>query len=243
MTTAPTLRPGLLCRFAPQDDQLAARLAPELKPGALVRVAQRTLHSTSSLGVHHVDHNGRPAGVVLAASLQPLTQLQHGANTFFDYRGKRFLFTTKVDLDQGPPWQVNDGHGPVSEWTRRAKRPGERVLVADIGGSKRFYGVQEATKTARRDGWDAEPFGTGTPGQRAARAVEADFQRLKDWCDSRWYYIGVTITLIDGQDDEPDKAVLWGVNCSLWGIESDSGNDYITEVGYQLADDLIAANS
>ena len=30
--------------------------------------------------------------------------------------------------DATPPWERDDGTGDVSEWTTRAKRPGERVL-------------------------------------------------------------------------------------------------------------------
>jgi hypothetical protein len=39
-------------------------------------------------------------------------------------------FSLVVALDDlnDPPWERADGHGPVSDWTRREKRPGERVL-------------------------------------------------------------------------------------------------------------------
>lgn len=56
------------------------------------------------------------------------------------------------DPDMDAPWDNADGHGPVSEWTRRDKRPGEWELNSDHG-SKRFYDAQEANKIAKRDGW------------------------------------------------------------------------------------------
>ncbi|WP_052007096.1 hypothetical protein [Burkholderia paludis] len=66
--------------------------------------------------------------------------------------GYVFKVFLRDDCDNGEPWKNFDGHGPVSEWTRRDKRPGERILNTD-SGSKRFYDVQEANKIAKRDGW------------------------------------------------------------------------------------------
>jgi hypothetical protein len=118
------------------------------------------------------------------------------------------------DIDGGEPWDNSDGHGPVSEWTRREKLPSERVLSSDHG-SCRYYDFQEAVRIAKRDGWDAKPFNTGTKGEQAARAVEADFQHLKAWCNDEWHYAGYTVE-IDGYDYDE----------SLWGIESDSMDEY-----------------
>jgi hypothetical protein len=67
-----------------------------------------------------------------------------------------YVVTAKVevDADMGPPWEEHDGHGPVSNWTDRAKRPGERVLVSDERGRQhRYYDFQKAVKMASRDGW------------------------------------------------------------------------------------------
>lgn len=138
----------------------------------------------------------------------------------------------EYDEDMGPPWKEHDGHGPVSEWTSRSKRPGERVLCGDF--HVRFYDVQEAIKIARRDGWDAEPFGTGTAGERAARAVEADYQRLRAWCYGDWRYVGVVLSVSKG------GIVLDNYAASLWGIESDSG-EYLTEVANELLPEALEA--
>lgn len=69
-----------------------------------------------------------------------------------DGRTYRVRISVQFDEDHGAPWEEHDGHGPVSEWTTRDKRPGERVLVSDRG-SKRYYDVQEANRIAKADGW------------------------------------------------------------------------------------------
>jgi hypothetical protein len=65
-----------------------------------------------------------------------------------------FDVTAKIEADEdsGAPWKRDDGHGPVSDWTGREKRPGERVLSEDRT-SKRYYDFEEAVKIAKRDGW------------------------------------------------------------------------------------------
>lgn len=69
-----------------------------------------------------------------------------------EFEGRRFKVTIEQDSDMGEPWKEHDGHGVVSDWERRDKRPGERVLCSERG-SKRFYDVQETMKIAYRDGW------------------------------------------------------------------------------------------
>ena len=74
--------------------------------------------------------------------------------------GRTFKVTIDRD-DMGPPWEEHDGHGPVSDWTTRDKRPGEMVLHQD-GRSRRYYDFAGAVVLARKDGWDTEPYNTGT---------------------------------------------------------------------------------
>ncbi|MBJ9659035.1 hypothetical protein [Burkholderia gladioli] len=64
----------------------------------------------------------------------------------------RFRVNVENDDDKGAPWDEEDGHGPVSDWTTRDKRPGEWVISSDHG-SKRFYDVAEANRIAKREGW------------------------------------------------------------------------------------------
>jgi hypothetical protein len=134
------------------------------------------------------------------------------------------------DNDSGPPWEEDYGHGPVSEWTARDKRPGERQLCGNRRGG-RYYDVQEAIAIAKRDGWDAPPYG-GTPGQKAARAVEADYKRLRDWCNDEWWYIGVVLRVSKGDVMLSEHAA------SLWGIESDAG-EHLVDLANELLDEAL----
>lgn len=131
--------------------------------------------------------------------------------------------TVHRDEDSGPPWKDSDGHGPVTEWVRRDKLPGERILASDRG-SHRFYDVAEAVRIAKRDGWGGEGK---TAGERAANAVERDFKYLQAWCNDEWFYVGVAVTVSrDGVQltDDYDHA--------CWGIDANSGedNNYLAEV-------------
>lgn len=81
----------------------------------------------------------------------------------FEYAGRQFAFRLVPDEDMPPPWENEDGHGPVSEWERRDKMPGEMVLSGDGRGrlgtdcARRFYDFAEACRIARRDGWGFLP--------------------------------------------------------------------------------------
>lgn len=110
------------------------------------------------------------------------------------YKGHDITLTWFYDLDCEAPWDHDDGHGPVSDWTRRDKLPGERVLCEDHR-SKRYYDFAAAVRLAKKDGWDAPPYKTGTKGEQANRAAEADFKLLKRWCDNDWYWIGYKIEI------------------------------------------------
>ena len=156
------------------------------------------------------------------------------------YDGWYVEFESEYDQDHGEPWKEECGHGPVTDWVHRDKYSGERVLCLDHG-SKRYYDFAGAMKIAKRDGWGlnddelaklTKRLGhTPTKGQITEAAVEHDFQYLKDWCDDKWHYIGVIVTLFNEDDEEQDER-------SLWGVE-DSG-DYYQTVASELADELIA---
>lgn len=138
---------------------------------------------------------------------------------------------TPYEGDGGAPWDKEDGHGPVSGWEPRAKRPHELVLNDD-GHSKRFYDFAEAVRIAKRDGWDTAPYGQGTKGERAHRAAMADYNRLRRWCNNDWVYIGVTVTVLYRGSEIADD--------SLWGIESDG--DYWRDVAVEMIEGAIKAH-
>ncbi len=152
----------------------------------------------------------------------------------FTHDGAEFRARYFYDTDMGAPWDKEGGHGPVSGWkhhalgqgTKPPKAPGELILLWDRG-SYRTYDFQEACRIARRDGWDAPPYKTGTARERAARAALADYKRLRAWCNDEWHWCGIVVDI----PDTPYEA-------SLWGIESDAG-DYFTEVKADLAEECL----
>ena len=135
------------------------------------------------------------------------------------------------DEDAGAPWENADGHGPVTDWECRDKRPGELVLNSDRG-AKRFYDYAEACRQALRQGWDSAPYndGTETKRQQAAKAARADYEFLREWCNDQWEYVGVIVTLLD-DEGEPTE-----VSDALWGVET--FGDYHHEAARQIADEL-----
>lgn len=145
-----------------------------------------------------------------------------------------FTFRAKVerDDDMGPPWKESDGHGPVSTWrSKESKRPGERILSQDRN-SCRFYDWEKAIEIARKDGWDAPPYG-GKAGAKAERAVQRDFEHLKAWCDDEWHWVGVVISV------ERAGLELCENAASLWGMESEDDEHHL-EVANDLLDEAIA---
>ena len=148
------------------------------------------------------------------------------------HNGKRYEVTIEPDCDHGAPWE-EDGHGPVSDWTTRDKLPGE-VIISQDGRSRRYYDFAEACKIARVEGWDAAPYNTGqeTKRQQAAKSARADMERMRQWCNDYWSYVGVIVTAECTCCDE-----FTGESASLWGIESDC-SDYLDEVTRELIEEL-----
>lgn len=160
-----------------------------------------------------------------------------------ELNGLSFRVEHKHDESTDAPWDMADGHGPVSDWRLLdTKRAGERVLCKDRGQRARFYDYEEAMKIAKRDGWGlsdeekaklASKLGREpTKGEIAARAVEKDFEFLRAWCNDEWHYIGVVVTLLDIDGDPIEEQ-----SASLWGIESNAGA-YLDEVAKELAEEI-----
>lgn len=163
-----------------------------------------------------------------AKDIPPFTGRDNWTAPFEIAGGYSVRVRVEHDQDMRAPWEEHDGHGPVSDWRRKeTKAAGERVLHYD-GRLCLFYDFAAAVEIARRDGWDAPPY-TGTRGERAARAVERDFMRLRDWCRGDWYWIAVCVEV------SRDGAVLVADWCG--GIESDS--DYWREHAAKVAQGAI----
>lgn len=157
-------------------------------------------------------------------------RLVRGGDTFH-VDGHEFRLDIEHDPCMGEPWKEIDCHGVVSDWTRRKKHPYERVLAEDRG-SYRYYDVQESTKRALKDWVGPEAINKdGTRRERAAKMVEADFQRLRGWCNDQWSWVWLKVTILDGPDD--------GEFESLGGVESD-GEEYISECAFELAHGLLS---
>jgi hypothetical protein len=152
----------------------------------------------------------------------------------YEHNGIEYRFEIEPDYHHGAPWEECDGHGPVSEWTRRAKLPGELVLNQDRD-SYRYYDFQAACKIARRDGWDAAPYNKGqeTARQQAAKAAMANYNYLRQWCNDVWSYVGVVVY------ERCPSCNEWRSIGSLWGIE-DSDRSYIDEVVQEIIEEHTA---
>jgi hypothetical protein len=138
----------------------------------------------------------------------------------FDHKGREYIFRAEHDSDAGTPWEREDGHGPVSDWTNREKAPGERLLHSDRH-AKRYYDFAEACKIARRDGWglgevelaklEKQLGRKPKKGEIIAASVEADFDYLRRWCTDQWEYICISVEHVESGRKE-----------YLGGVDSDS---------------------
>ncbi len=146
-----------------------------------------------------------------------------------EHNGLRYKVTIERDDFIGAPWDECDGHGPVSEWTSRAKQAGELVLAQDRG-SYRYYDFAEACRIALRDGWDAKPYNTGqeTKRQQAAKAARSDYEYLRRWCADDWQYVVVTVA-----SECSCCGDFTGETASLGGVE-DSDPSYIDDIVSEL---------
>jgi len=146
----------------------------------------------------------------------------------------RHNFKVNLEYDDSAilPWVEYDGHGPVSDWTRRSKESGEMVLCSDRG-MHRYYDYAKAVKIAKRDGWDSAPYSdTETRGQKAAKAALADYNYLRRFLNDQWHYCGVIVELLDDSGD------AMGESESLWAIESDD-YDHIETTAHELASEIL----
>jgi hypothetical protein len=108
-------------------------------------------------------------------------------------------FAWKIEHDDSgfAPWENDCGHGPVSDWERRDKLPGEMILNEDRG-SKRFYDFAEACRMARKDKWGF------LPGELQTRKV---FGRWHAWIDGRYLRRGKREKRFHSVDVDINKAI------------------------------------
>lgn len=144
-----------------------------------------------------------------------------------EHNGFKFSVTTEHDPDTPPPWENCEGHGPVTDWVRRSKLPGE-LMLSYSGSSARYYNYKEACRIALRDKWGARGDTAGlTRYQIAALAALEDYEHLKAWCNNEWAYHLVIVTLLDA-DGNPTGACM-----AIGGVVDDFGT-----YARDLADDI-----
>ena len=159
----------------------------------------------------------------------------YGTETISSAKGNKFKIELAYDYIGDKPWEWCDGHGEVSEWTTRDKKPGEVVLCID-GRSRLYYDMQGAVKLARREGWDTEPYNTGTKGEQARRAAQSDFENLRAWCDGKWWYAILRVVMLDDEGEE-----LAGYDEYLGSVEdgySKKFAGYVMECAQELAQQI-----
>ena len=168
----------------------------------------------------------------------------------FIYDGYTFALEIDQDQDMSPPWEEYDGTGVVSDWTRRDKKPCERLLCQDRG-SKRFYNIQSTIEKATKEGWGLghdqllklteKLKRTPTRKEIIAEAVERDFDYLRRWCNNEWYYAVLHVTLwLEDEDGDlyetEHEAYLGGVECDWY-----SSDDYVAETAREMASECLHA--
>jgi hypothetical protein len=125
------------------------------------------------------------------------TEIEHVYDGY-QWEEDGLLFTVMIEEDDEEylPWNKEDGWGIVSGWERREKGPGERI-VAEDRGMKVFYDVQRTMEKAKKEGWDYQASGNGTVGEKAARAVEANCERVRGLYAGNWGYVLVGVRARD----------------------------------------------
>lgn len=151
----------------------------------------------------------------------------------FEVNGLRFRVRFEHDVDAGYPWEDDDGCGPVRKSNKphrdgsSDKRPGERPLNSAGRNEWQFYyDWQSAIKTARVDGWNAQPYDAPNA---ALRAVQENFDYCREFINDGWSYVGVIVERINVDGD-----VL--ASDSLRRVET--FKDYHVDQAYEIAEAL-----
>lgn len=138
-------------------------------------------------------------------------------------------YTISIEPDYAAdyPWENSDGHGIVRKSNRphrdgqSDKKPSERPLNSASRNEYQFYyDVAASLKVANRDGWNAKPYDAPN---KAQRAVDADFERLRAYLANDWGYVVVTVSL-DGTDKTE--------SCSM--VESDYTEEVARDLAYNI---------
>ena len=116
---------------------------------------------------------------------------------------------TQYDDDHGPPWEDCDWHGVVTGWTSRMDHM-EDWELSYSQHRYQYYDYKGTLPRAIKEQWDAPPYRTGTKLEQAMRAMRADYEYLRKWCNDEWWYVGVIVTLLDENGEELAEDSCWG---------------------------------
>jgi hypothetical protein len=155
-----------------------------------------------------------------------------------EHEGFTIVATLHADDDQDPPWEREDGHGPV--YTTKHPKAGWRRLTYEADPTY-YYDYEGALALAMRDHWG--PRGGDRPGlsreDNAKLAVEEDYEALRAWCEDEWRYYGVAVTV-----SKAGVQLTGEYDHAVWGIEGNypgGDNSYFPEVANQLAEEALDA--
>ena len=155
---------------------------------------------------------------------------------------ERFYRATIIYDEAGIiPWEESDCCGVVTKWRDiESKRSYERVLISDRGRAL-FYDVQATNARAKEQGWGCAKHQHATKGEERACAIEQDYQHLRGFANDAWHYVGVVLSY--HQTVEGREIVLDSHSESLWGIESNSGADYLNDTARELLIQAMVSDS
>lgn len=151
--------------------------------------------------------------------------------------GLTFSVQLQRDEDHEPPWEAGDGHGVVLDWQptldRNVADAANLRPLAEEHGRTRYYDFAASIRLALKDKWGLSPEEMAKQREMRGkeptithRAVQLDYEYIRDWCQDRWEYVGVIVTL-------PGTSL----QRSLWGIESND-HKYIAETACELAGEI-----
>lgn len=121
--------------------------------------------------------------------------------------GWYYVVKFQYDDTHETPWDWDDCHGVVIPLRGRCSLEDWQLdwTMGDCDGW--LYDRDASLAKAIKEGWNAPPY--HEPGG-AMRAVKADFDYLRRWCNDDWRYVGLIVELYDEDERLIDEHSCWG---------------------------------